>query len=309
MLSQILKTNMHKDRNIDNEFHEEYQYLNLIKDVINYGENEVGRNGSTRMIFGTTMEFSLKDNTIPILTSKKVAHKTCLRELLWFIKGSTDNKILQDQGVTIWNGNGSRDFLDSVGLVHYKENDLGPIYGFQWRHFNADYKDCYTDYTDKGIDQLAYIIECLKDPLKRSSRRLIISAWNPCQLPKMVLPPCHVLMQFNVRAGKYLSCSLYQRSGDIGLGVPFNIASYSFLTHLLAHHCDLIPEKFVYNLGNAHIYENHLPVLEKQTDNKPYKFPKVKIDNKYSNIEDYKISDFAIEDYQSHDKIKMDMIK
>ncbi len=255
------------------------------------------------------MEFSLKDNTIPILTSKKVAHKTCLRELLWFIKGSTDNKILQDQGVTIWNGNGSRDFLDSVGLVHYKENDLGPIYGFQWRHFNAHYNDCYTDYTDKGIDQLAYIIECLKDPLKRSSRRLIISAWNPCQLPKMVLPPCHVLMQFNVRAGKYLSCSLYQRSGDIGLGVPFNIASYSFLTHLLAHHCDLIPEKFVYNLGNAHIYENHLPVLEKQTDNKPYKFPKVKIDNKYSNIEDYKISDFAIEDYQSHDKIKMDMIK
>ena len=309
MLSQILKTNMHKDRNIDNEFHEEYQYLNLIKDVINYGENEVGRNGSTRMIFGTTMEFSLKDNTIPILTSKKVAHKTCLRELLWFIKGSTDNKILQDQGVTIWNGNGSRDFLDSVGLVDYKENDLGPIYGFQWRHFNADYNDCYTDYTDKGIDQLAYIIECLKDPLKRSSRRLIISAWNPCQLSKMVLPPCHVLMQFNVRAGKYLSCSLYQRSGDIGLGVPFNIASYSFLTHLLAHHCDLIPEKFVYNLGNAHIYENHLPVLEKQTDNKPYKFPKVKIDNKYSNIEDYKISDFAIEDYQSHDKIKMDMIK
>lgn len=309
MLSQILKTNMHKDRNIDNEFHEEYQYLNLIKDVINYGENEVGRNGSTRMIFGTTMEFSLKDNTIPILTSKKVAHKTCLRELLWFIKGSTDNKILQDQGVTIWNGNGSRDFLDSVGLVDYKENDLGPIYGFQWRHFNADYNDCYTDYTDKGVDQLAYIIECLKDPLKRSSRRLIISAWNPCQLPKMVLPPCHVLMQFNVRVGKYLSCSLYQRSGDIGLGVPFNIASYSFLTHLLAHHCDLIPEKFVYNLGNAHIYENHLPVLEKQTDNKPYKFPKVKIDNKYSNIEDYKISDFAIEDYQSHDKIKMDMIK
>ena len=125
----------------------------------------------------------------------------------------------------------------------------------------------------------------------------------------MVLPPCHVLMQFNVRAGKYLSCSLYQRSGDIGLGVPFNIASYSFLTHLLAHHCDLIPEKFVYNLGNAHIYENHLPVLEKQTDNKPYKFPKVKINNKYSNIEDYKTSDFAIEDYQSHDKIKMDMIK
>lgn len=125
----------------------------------------------------------------------------------------------------------------------------------------------------------------------------------------MVLPPCHVLMQFNVRNGKYLSCSLYQRSGDIGLGVPFNIASYSFLTHLLAHHCDLIPEKFVYNLGNAHIYDDHLVHLESQLDNTPYNFPKVKITNKYNNIEDYKIEDFVVENYISHNKIKMDMRK
>ena len=187
-------------------------------------------------------------------------------------KGSTDNKELQEQGVTIWNGNGSRDFLDSVGLINYKENDLGPIYGFQWRHFNAEYNGCDSNYRNKGIDQLAYIINCLKDPDKQTSRRLIISAWNPCQLDKMALPPCHLLMQFNVRDNKYLSCSLYQRSGDIGLGVPFNISSYSLLTHLLAFHCDLVADKFIYNLGNAHIYEEHLNVLEKQINNKPYIF-------------------------------------
>jgi thymidylate synthase len=309
MLSLLLKSNMYKNRDTRSNYHEEYQYLNLIKDVIDHGEEELGRNGKTKMIFGTVMEFSLADNTIPILTSKKVAHKTCLKELLWFISGSTDNKVLQDKGVTIWNGNGSRDFLDSIGLVNYSENDLGPIYGFQWRHFNGDYKDCHCDYNGSGIDQLEYIINSLKDPLKRSSRRLIISAWNPCQLDKMVLPPCHVLMQFNVRRGKYLSCSLYQRSGDIGLGVPFNIASYSFLTHLLAHHCDLIAEKFVYNLGNAHIYDDHLVHLEGQLDNVPYNFPKVKIINKYNNIEDYKIEDFVVENYISHNKIKMDMRK
>ena len=285
--------------------HAELQYLNLVRDILERGDRASGRNGTTYHRLGTLMKFPLYENTLPLMTTKKLAWKTCLKELLWFISGDTSNETLLNQNVNIWDKNAKVSYITK----NHALNDLGPIYGHQWRHFNADYNDCYTDYTDKGVDQLAGIIKCLKDPLKRSSRRLIISAWNPCQLPKMVLPPCHVLMQFNVRAGKYLSCSLYQRSGDIGLGVPFNIASYSFLTHLLAHHCDLIPEKFVYNLGNAHIYENHLLILEKQIDNKPYEFPKVKIHNKYCNIEDYKTSDFIIEDYQSHSKIKMDMIK
>ncbi len=309
MLSQVLHTNKYRDRDINSNYHEEFQYINLIKDVINYGNYESGRNGKTKMIFGTVMEFTLENNIIPILTTKRVAHKTCLRELLWFIKGSTNNKELQDQGVTIWNGNGSRDFLDSVGLVNYNENDLGPIYGFQWRHFNAEYHGCSEDYKNQGIDQLAYVINSLKDPDKRTSRRLIISAWNPCQINKMALPPCHVLMQFNIRDGKYLSCSLYQRSGDIGLGVPFNISSYSFLTHILALHCGLEADKFIYNLGNAHIYEDHLNVLQQQIEREPYVFPTINISNKRDNIEDYVVEDFIINNYRSHEKIKMEMKK
>ena len=309
MLSRVLEINKHRERDKSQEYHEEHQYLNLIRDVIEHGTEEQGRNGVTRMVFGSAMDFSLLDNQIPILTSKRVAHKTCLRELLWFISGNTDNRVLQEQGVTIWNGNGGREFLDLVGLTDYREDDLGPVYGFQWRHFNATYTDCEQDYTDKGVDQLQQVINCLKDPLKRSSRRLVISAWNPCQIEEMVLPPCHVLMQFNVRDGQYLSCSLYQRSGDIGLGVPFNIASYSLLTHLIAHHCDLVAERFVYYLGNAHIYDDHIESLKQQVENSPYPFPKVKITNKHDDITDYGVDDFSIIDYKSHEKIAMKMRK
>tara|TARA_B100000902_G_scaffold400050_1_gene475209 strand:- start:3039 stop:3968 length:930 start_codon:yes stop_codon:yes gene_type:complete len=309
MLSLVLESNKYKNRDNNDIYHEEYQYLNLINDIIKHGTYENGRNGKTKMIFGSTMIYSLKNNTIPILTTKRVAFKTCLKELLWFISGSTDNKILQEQGVTIWNGNSGREYLDSIGLNNYNDNDLGPIYGFQWRHFNADYIDCKSDYNNMGIDQLEYVISCLKDPTKRSSRRLIISAWNPCQLNKMVLPPCHVLMQFNVRDGTYLSCSLYQRSGDVGLGVPFNIASYSYLTHLIAYHCDLIAENFVYYLGNAHIYDDHEKVLTEQKDKQPFNFPKINIKNKYDSIDKYKLEDFEIIDYMSHEKIKMEMRK
>ena len=309
MLSLVLENNKYKDRKQNDKYHEEYQYLNLINDILKHGSYEISRNGKTKMIFGSSMIFSLADNTIPILTTKRVALKTCLKELLWFISGSTDNKILQEKGVTIWNDNSSRDFLDSVGLLNYKENDLGPIYGFQWRHFNADYSNCDSDYSNKGIDQLEYVILCLKNEKLRSSRRLIISAWNPCQLNKMVLPPCHVLMQFNVRENKYLSCSLYQRSGDIGLGVPFNIACYSYLTHLIAHHCDLIPDNFVYYLGNCHIYDDHEYILNEQIKKEPFTFPKISIKNKYDSIDKYTIDDFEITNYKSHEKIIMKMRK
>ena len=309
MLSRVLEINKYRERDQNGEYHEEHQYLNLIRDVIEYGTDETGRNGITRMVFGCAMDFSLLDNQIPILTTKRVAHRTCLRELLWFISGNTDNRVLQHQGVGIWNGNGSREFLDQVGLTGYREGDLGPVYGFQWRHFNAPYSDCEHDYSNQGIDQLQQVIDNLKDPDKRSSRRLLISAWNPCQIEEMVLPPCHVLMQFNVREGKYLSCSLYQRSGDIGLGVPFNIASYSLLTHLIAHHCDLEAERFVYYLGNAHIYDDHIDALKSQLENQPYSFPKVGITQRYNDIAKYSVDDFEIHDYNSYEKIKMDMRK
>ena len=294
-----------KERN--DSFHDENQYLNLIQDILNEGIIVNTRNGFTKAVFGSAMHFSLEDNTIPLMTTKKLAWKTCLKELLWFISGNTDNSILQEKNVKIWNSNASREFLDSQNLFHLQENDLGPIYGHQWRHFNANYKTCKNNYSSEGIDQLKNVIDILKDPKQRNSRRIIISAWNPCQLKQMALPPCHILMQFNVFEDQYLSCSLYQRSGDVGLGVPFNIASYAFLTHLLAHHCNLIAKEFIYYLGNTHIYENHLETLENQINRKPFTFPTLSIKNKYENIEEYLESDFEINNYNFHESLKMEM--
>lgn len=288
---------------------EEEQYLNLIKKILKVKHFEESRNGNTKSIFGYSMRFSLKDGSLPLLTTKKVAWKTCFYELMWFINGSTNNEELNKKGVHIWDANASRDFLDSRNLTKNSINDLGPIYGHQWRHFNAPYTNCHDNYKGQGIDQLKYIIDQLKTTEGKTSRRLIMTAWNPCQLDEMALPPCHILVQFNVREHKYLSCSLYQRSGDVGLGVPFNIASYSFLTHILAKHCDLIAEDFVYFLGNAHIYENHIPILENQLLRKPYTFPKILINNKHNTIEKYCIEDIEwIKPYIHYDVLKMDMI-
>jgi thymidylate synthase len=291
---------------IDNVKHDENQYLNLLKDILEENKEYNGRNGKTLSIYGSAMHFSLENNVIPLLTTKRVAYKTCLRELLWFISGNTSNKVLNDKNVHIWDANGSREFLDSRNLTNYEENDLGPIYGFQWRHFNANYTDCNSDYSNKGIDQLQEVINSLKDPSKNNSRRLLISAWNPCQLDEMALPPCHVLMQFNVHNNK-LSCSMYQRSVDVMLGEPFNIASYSLLTHLLAKHCDLEAHEFIYYKGNCHIYEEHIDAAKLQVQRKPFEFPKLIIKNKKENIEDYNENDFLILNYIHHDTIKMTM--
>lgn len=287
---------------------EELQYINLIKDILENGTWEEGRNGKTKSIFGNMMRFSLKDGKIPILTTKKTAWKTCLKELLWFIRGKTSNNLLQDQGVHIWDGNSTREFLDSRGLSHYKDNELGPIYGHQWRHFNAKWEGDSHDYTGEGVDQLQQIICALKDPAQRTSRRLILSAWNPCQLDDMALPPCHILCQFNVHNGDQLSCAMYQRSSDELLGSPFNIASYSFLTHLLAKHCGLEAYEFVYFKGNCHIYEDHVEGAKIQITREPFPFPSVTIKQVRENINDYEVDDFILENYQHHDPIKFQMV-
>ena len=287
---------------------EENQYIDLIQKILKDGELVNGRNGNVYEIFGYNMRFSLKDGIIPLLTTKKVAWKTCFKELRWFLAGSTDNKLLKEENVHIWDGNGSREFLDSVGLQNRAEDDLGPVYGHQWRHFNAPYENCHSDYSGKGVDQIAGIIECLKDPNKCNSRRIIMSAWNPEQMSEIALPPCHVLAQFHVKEGKYLSCALYQRSGDVGLGVPFNIASYSFLTHILAKHCGLEPYEFVYFIGNAHIYEDHVDALKEQILREPLAFPRMMIEKKHENIEDYHLDDIVwITPYSHHGTIKMNM--
>ena len=288
--------------------HDEYQYLALIKDIIDYGVMVEGRNGKALTVFGAAMHFNLNDGIIPILTTKKVAWKTCAKELFWFLNGNTSNNDLKAVNVHIWDANGSRDFLDSRGLNHLEENDLGPVYGHQWRHFNAPYTTCDADYSGKGVDQIQYIINCLKDPVQRYSRRLVMSAWNPEQLDEMALPPCHILAQFNVIEDR-LSCSLYQRSGDVGLGVPFNIASYSLLTHILAKHCNLKATEFVYYLGNSHIYDDHINELKEQINRIPLTFPKINIKNSYENITDYSLADVELNEYISHKSIKMEMRK
>jgi thymidylate synthase len=287
--------------------HEENQYINLIEDILNNGFLENTRNGAVKTIFGAVMHFSLENNCIPMITTKKLAWKSCLKELLWFIKGDTDNKKLIDQNVNIWNFNGSREFLDQQGLTDNEENDLGPIYGHQWRHYNATYKNCKTDYTNQGVDQLQNIIDQLKDPVKRFSRRLILNSWNPEQIDEMALPPCHVLVQFNVSQENKLSCMLYQRSADIGLGVPFNITSYCFLTHILAKHCGLEAYEFIHTIGNAHIYLEHIGALEEQIKKKPYEFPKIEITNIHDKIDDYCIEDINIINYKFHEKIFMEI--
>jgi len=287
---------------------EELQYINLIKDILENGTWEEGRNGKTKSIFGNMMRFSLKDGKIPILTTKKTAWKTCLKELLWFIRGKTSNNLLQEQGVRIWDGNSTREFLDSRGLSHYKDNELGPIYGHQWRHFNAKWEGDSHDYTGEGVDQLQQIIDALKDPAQRTSRRLILSAWNPCQLDDMALPPCHILCQFNVHDGNKLSCAMYQRSCDFFLGIPFNIASYSLLTHLLAKHCGLEAYEFVHFMGNCHLYENAIDAAKLQITREPYPFPTVSIKEVRENINDYQVDDFILENYQSHEAIKVAMV-
>lgn len=286
--------------------HPEKQYLNLIEELLQEGNLETGRNGNTYCNIGSAMYFSLENNTIPILTTKKVAVKTCLKELLWFIRGNTNNELLTQQGVHIWDANASKDFLKSRNL-DYEQGDLGPVYGHQWRFFNAEYKDCHENYSGQGIDQLQSVINELKDPEKRFSRRHVISAWNPYQLDEMALPPCHVLFQFHVTRKNKLSCTLYQRSGDVGLGVPFNIFSYSALTCLIAKHCGLEPYEFIYYLGNTHIYEEHVDSLKEQIKRTPFEFPKLNIKEVRENIDDYELDDFVITDYKYHEKIKMKM--
>jgi thymidylate synthase len=304
----LVKTDVIKDNTRNNE---EHQYLNLIQNILDNGLLEEGRNGRTKSIFGGSMRFSLKNGKIPILTTKKVAWKTCLKELLWFIRGETDCKNLQRENVHIWHENDSKDFKKNIGLGHYPEGILGPIYGYQWRHFNAPYhvrSGNILDENQNGIDQLHYIIEQLKNPATRNSRRLIMTAWNPCQLNKMVLPPCHVMCQFNVHDGNKLSCCMYQRSVDVPVGSPFNIASYSFLTHLLAKHCGLEAYEFIYFMGNCHIYEEHLDVIKEQLERQPLEFPNLEIINKRENINDYIVDDFQITGYKSHEAIKIKMI-
>ncbi|XP_076378117.1 thymidylate synthase isoform X2 [Megalopta genalis] len=283
--------------------HEEYQYLHLIDKIIKQGIKKSDRTGvGTLSLFGTHMRFSLRDDVFPLLTTKRVFWKGVVEELLWFIRGSTNAKELSSKGVHIWDANSSREYLDSCGFTDREEGDLGPVYGFQWRHFGGKYKNMYTDYN--GQDQLKDVIDKIKN--SPDDRRIIMSAWNVVDIPQMALPPCHCFVQFFVGNGE-LSCQLYQRSADMGLGVPFNIASYSLLTYMIAHVTNLKPGEFVHTMGDCHVYLNHISALTEQLEREPRSFPHLKIVRDVQNIDEFLPEDFELIGYKPHAKIAMAM--
>ncbi|MDR1694641.1 MAG: thymidylate synthase [Lactobacillaceae bacterium] len=254
------------------------QYLEVLEDILENGVDKMDRTGTgTRSVFGRQMRFDLSRG-FPLVTTKKVHLKSIIHELLWFIKGETNIKYLKDNGVKIWD-----EWADENG-------DLGPVYGSQWRNWN-----------NEGIDQLAEIVNKLKN--NPNDRRLIVSAWNVSKIPEMKLPPCHMMFQFYVADNK-LSCMLYQRSCDMFLGVPFNIASYSLLVMMLAQVCGLELGDFVHTLGDAHIYHNHFDQVKEQLSRSPYPLPKMKINPNVKDINDFKFENFELTDYQSHSGIK-----
>lgn len=285
--------------------HEEMQYINLIKEILEHGVKRGDRTGTgTLSKFGAQMRFSLRDGVFPLLTTKRVFWRGLAEELFWFIAGSTDANLLAAKRVHIWDANGSREFLDKQGLQHREVGDLGPVYGFQWRHFGAEYKGKDADYTGKGVDQLANVIHTIKT--NPNCRRIIMTAWNPAVLKEVALPPCHMMAQFYVANGE-LSCQMYQRSADMGLGVPFNIASYALLTRLIAHCCDLKAGDFVHVIGDAHVYLNHIDALGLQIKREPRPFPKLHITSTNKDIDSLSYADLKIEGYKPHKSIKMKM--
>lgn len=268
------------------------QYLNLCKHVLENGVSKEDRTGTgTLSVFGHQMRFNLSEG-FPLMTTKKLHLRSVIHELLWFLKGDTNTKYLTDNGVRIWN-----EWADENG-------NLGPVYGQQWRSWNTgeyEYKEGEEYPSKRTVDQIAEVISQIKsDP---DSRRLIVNAWNVGDLNKMALPPCHLLFQFYVADGK-LSCQLYQRSADIFLGVPFNIASYALLTMMIAQVTGLQPGEFVHTLGDTHIYKNHIEQVELQLTREPYPLPKMKLNPTVTNIDDFSFEDFVLHDYQAHPHIK-----
>jgi len=260
---------------------EERQYLDLLAEVLEHGARKSDRTGTgTRSVFGRQLRFSLEP-TFPLLTTKKLHLKSIIYELLWFLRGDTNVKWLQERGVTIWD-----EWADENG-------NLGPVYGYQWRHWRTP--------DGREIDQIHNLIGSLKT--KPDSRRHIVSAWNPADVDKMALPPCHALFQFYVANGR-LSCQMYQRSADLFLGVPFNIASYAALTLMVAQVTDLKPGEFVLTLGDAHIYLNHLDQVREQLTRSPRPFPKLKLNPAVKELLEFRYEDFTLEGYDPHPAIK-----
>jgi thymidylate synthase/dihydrofolate reductase len=284
-------------------------YKELLEDIMRSGTRRQDRTGTgTISVFGRQLRFNL-DGVIPLLTTKYVPWKSVIKELLWFLKGQTDASILKSQGVGIWDGNTSREFLDGRGLGHLPEGDIGAGYGFQWRHFNGEYKTCKDTYDSTiGYDQVAEVLRQLReDPL---SRRIYMTAWNPAALGSMALPPCHVSAQFYVDvddAGvRHLSCHMYQRSVDVFLGLPFNIMSYATLTYIFAAMCGMKPRELVISTGDTHIYRDHMGQVMTQLGRQPCLEPVLVIhpDVASKTVDELTIDDFDVVGYFHHGTLK-----
>lgn len=280
--------------NINNEI----SYLALLNEIYNSSEYRQTRNGRTKALFGKMLSFDL--NNFPILTTKKIPFRFIFNELKLFISGKTDVQILRNENIHIWDENTTGDYTKSKNLQDY---DMGPLYGFQWRHFGEKYINKSEKY--EGFDQLQYIIDLLKnDPM---SRRIIMTSYNPIDAQNSVLYPCHGnIIQFYVNDGNKLSCHMYQRSADAFLGLPFNISSYALFTYILANIVDMIPDKLIISLGDVHIYENHEEQILKQLNRIPYNFPKLEI-NKKLNINDLSFENFELINYNCHPKLNAKM--
>lgn len=297
---------------------EEKNYLNLLKNIIDMGNYRPTRNEYTKSLFGASLKFDLS-KSFPLLTTKKMFLKGIFEELKFFLLGQTNTKILEDKKVNIWKGNTNQTFLNSVGLSHYKEGDMGPMYGFQMRHFGAEYNGCDENYDNKGVDQLKNVINLLKTD--KYSRRIMMTTYNPAQVSLGVLPPCHgIVIQFGIEDNNKLSCHTYQRSADFFHGIPFNIASYGLLIHII---CELInndvsytgdkfyPGNLTIALGDYHVYEPHFDIVKEQLKREPYLFPQLKINKKISSVDDLnniEFSDIELLNYNFYPTLKADMV-
>ena len=284
-------------------FENESGYLKLLKETLKESEIKTTRNGVVYSKFGCMIKFN-DINNFPLLTTKKMFFRGIVEELLWFLRGSTDANELKAKKINIWTGNSTREYLDSIGLTEYKEGELGPVYGWQWRKFGEDYNNPKT----KGKDQIRYLLEELMKP--DNSRRAVLSGWNPVDLNKMALPPCHILYIFN-KTSKGLSCHMTLRSSDLFLGLPFNIASTALLTQILATVLNIEISEICLSICDAHIYQEHVEQINKQLLLTPYDLPKLiikkfpphidnSIDEKINWIESLKYEDFELKDYLSH---------
>ena len=311
---KLIKQNNIYDNNVELSFykykhvHEEYQYLNIMNKIIQQGTLKVGRNGNTKSIFGEQMIFNVSNGVLPVLTTKRIFIIGVFEELMFFLRGETNTNKLEDKGVKIWKGNTNRAFLDSVGLNHYEEGDLGTAYSFQFRHYGAEYNGMNDNYVGQGFDQLQYVVNELI--MNRMSRRIIMTTYNPAQVKLGPLPPCHgIVIQFGIENDKHVCCHMYQRSSDFFLGEPWNITSYAlmlFIVTELVNNSDqysgptLYPSKLIISLGDVHLYEEHIKHAETQIKRDPFDFPTISFNKKITSVDNLCWEDLKISNYKYH---------